>query len=84
MLTIRRHSIRGQMCSKWIAYYEETHYVLTISHICKSIVDGVEATAADVLSGKVYETEFLCDTVLAKHYDTVRTVATVHFNIHNI
>ena len=60
----------------------EALYILSLFHISKSIVDGVEATGTDVLGGEVYETPFLCSAVLAKHHDAVRTIATNYFDIH--
>ena len=60
----------------------EALYILSLFHISKSIVDGVEATGTDVLCGEVYETPFLCSAVLAKHHDAVRTIATNYFDIH--
>lgn len=67
---------------KRIINHGEALYILSLSHISKSIVDGVEATGTDVLSGEVYETPFLCSAVLTEQYDAVRTVATVYFDIH--
>ena len=60
----------------------EALYILSLFHISKSIVDGVEATGTDVLGGEVYEAPFLCGAVLTKHYDAVGTIATVYFDIH--
>ena len=57
-------------------------YILSLSHIGKSIVDGVEAAGIDVLGGEVYETPFLCGSVLTEHHDAVGTVATNYFDIH--
>ena len=59
-------------------------YILSLFHISKSIVDGVEATGTDVLGGEVYETPFLCSSVLTEQYDAVGTVATVYFDIHKL
>ena len=67
---------------KGIVNHGEVLYILSLSHISKSIVDGVEATGTDVLSGEVYETPFLCGAVLTEQYDAVRTVATNYFDIH--
>ena len=67
---------------KRIINHGEALYVLSLFHIGKSIVDGVEATGTDVLGGEVYETPFLCGAVLTKHHDAVGTVATVYFDIH--
>ena len=44
---------------KRIVNLGEAHYILSVSHISNSIVDGVEATGTDVLGGEVYETPFL-------------------------
>ena len=67
---------------KGIINLGKTLYILSLSHIGKSIVDGVEAAGTDVLGGEIYETPFLCSAVLAKHHDAVRTVATNYFDIH--
>ena len=67
---------------KRIVNHGEALYILSLSHIGKSIVDGVEAAGTDVLGGEIYETPFLCSAVLAKHHDAVRTVATNYFDIH--
>ena len=67
---------------KGIINLGEALYILSLSHIGKSIVDGVEATDTDVLGGEVYVTPFLCGSVLAEQYDAVGTVATVYFDIH--
>ena len=67
---------------KGIVNHGETLYILSLSHIGKSIVNGVEATGADVFGGEVYETPFLCGSVLTEQYDAVWTVATVYFDIH--
>lgn len=67
---------------KGIINHGEALYILSLFHIRKSIVDCVEATGTDVLSGEVYETPFLCSAVLTKHHDAVGTVATVYFDIH--
>ena len=67
---------------KRIINHGEAHYILSLSHISKSIVDGVEATGTDMLGGEVYETPFLCGSVLTYHYDAVGTVATNYFDIH--
>ena len=69
---------------KRIVNLGEALYILSLFHIRKSIVDGVEATGTDVLSGEVYETPFLCGSVLAEHYDAVGAVATVYFYIHKL
>ena len=68
---------------KRIVNYGEALYILSLSHIGNSIVNGVEATGTDVFVGEVYETPFLCGAVLTEQYDAVGTVATVHFDIHN-
>ena len=70
------------LIDKGIINLGEALYILSLSHISKSIVDGVEATGTDVLGGEVYETPFLCSAVLAKHHDAVRTIATNYFDIH--
>lgn len=67
---------------KGIINHGETLYVLSLSHISKSIVDCVEATGTDVFGGEVYETPFLCIAVLTKQYDAVWTVAKNYFDIH--
>ena len=67
---------------KWIVNLGEALYILSLFHISKSIVDGVEATGTDVLGGEVYVTPFLCSAVLTEHYDAVRTVTTNYFDIH--
>ena len=67
---------------KGIINLGEALYILSLSHIGNSIVNGVEAAGTDVLGGEVYETPFLCSVVLAKHYDAVGTVATGYFDIH--
>ena len=67
---------------KGIINLGEAHYILSLSHIGKSIVDGVEATGTDVLGGEVYVTPFICSAVLTKHHDAVGTVATNYFDIH--
>ena len=69
---------------KRIVNLGEALYILSFSHISKSIIDGVEATGTDVLCGEVYETPFLCGAVLTKHYDAVGTIATVYFDIHKL
>ena len=69
---------------KWIINLGEALYILTLFHIGKSIVDGVEATGTDVLGGEVYETPFLCSAVLTEHHDAVGAVATVYFDIHKL
>ena len=69
---------------KRIVNLGEALYILSFSHISKSIVDGVEATGTDMLGGEIYETPFLCGSVLAEHYDAVGTVATVYFDIHKL
>lgn len=72
------------LIDKWIIDYRIALYILSLFHIGKSIVDGVEATGTDVLGGEVYVTPFLCGSVLAEHYDAVGTVATVYFDIHKL
>ena len=67
---------------KRIINHGEALYILSLFHISHSIVDGVEATGTDVLSGEVYETPFLCGAVLTEQYDAVWTVATNYFDIH--
>lgn len=69
---------------KWIVDCRKTLYILPLFYISKSIINGVEATGTDVLSGKVYEAPFLCSAVLTKHNDAVGTVATVYFDIHKL
>lgn len=69
---------------KGIINHGEALYILSLFHISKSIVDGVEATGTDVLSGEVYETPFLCGAVLTEQYDAVGTVATNYFDIHKL
>ena len=70
------------LIDKWIIDYRIALYILSLFHIGKSIVDGVEATGTDVLSGEVYETPLICSAVLTKHHDAVWTVATGYFDIH--
>ena len=72
------------LIDKGIINLGEAIYILSLFHISKSIVDGVEATGTDVLGGEVYETPFLCGSVLAEHYDAVGTVAAVYFDIHKL
>ena len=67
---------------KGIIDYRKALYILSLSHIGNSIVDGVEATGTDVFGGEVYETPFLCSAVLTEHHDAVGTVATNYFDIH--
>ena len=67
---------------KGIINHWEALYILSFSHIGKSIVEGVEAIGTDVLGGEVYETPFLCGSVLTYHYDAVGTIATNYFDIH--
>ena len=67
---------------EWIVNHGEALYILSLFHIGKSIVDGVEATGTDVFGGEVYETPFLCSAVLTEQYDAVLTVATGYFDIH--
>ena len=67
---------------KGIIDHGEALYILSLSHIVKSIVNGVEATGTDVLSGEVYVTPFLCVSVLTEHHDAVGAVATFYFDIH--
>ena len=67
---------------KGIINLGEALYILSLFHIGKSIVDGVEATGTDVLSGEVYETPFICGSVFTDHHDAVWTVATNYFDIH--
>ena len=69
---------------KWIINHGETLYILSLFHIGKSIVEGVEATGTDMLDGEVYVTPFLCGSVLAEHHDAVWTVATNYFDIHKL
>ena len=69
---------------KRIVNLGEALYILSLSHIGKSIVDGVEATGTDVIGGEVYETPFLCIAVLTEQYDAVWTVATNYFDIHKL
>lgn len=70
------------LIDKGIINHGEALYILSLFHISHSIVDCVEATGTDVLSGEVYETPFLCSAVLTKHHDAVGTVATGYFDIH--
>lgn len=70
------------LIDKGIINHGEVLYIIALSHISNSIVDGVEATGTDVLGGEVYETPFLCSAVLTEQYDAVGTVATVYFDIH--
>ena len=67
---------------KGIINHGEALYILSLSHIVKSIVNGVEATGTDVLGREVYETPFFCSAVLTEQYDAVGTVATFYFDIH--
>ena len=69
---------------KGIVNHRKTLYILSLSHISKSIIDGVEAAGTDVLGGEIYKTPFLCIAVLTEHHDAVRTVATVYFDIHKL
>lgn len=69
---------------KGIVNLGEALYILSLFHIRKSIVNGIEATGTDVLGGEVYETPFLCSAVLTKHHDAVGTVATNYFDIHKL
>lgn len=69
---------------KRIVNHGEALYILSLFHISHSIVDCVEATGTDVLSGEVYETPFFCGAVLTKQYDAVGTVATNYFDIHKL
>ena len=69
---------------KRIVNLGEALYILSLFHIRKSIVNGIEATGTDVLGGEVYETPFLCSAVLTEQYDAVGTVATVYFDIHKL
>ena len=70
------------LIDKGIINHGEAYYILSLFHISKSIVDGVEATGTDVLGGEVYVTPFLCGVVLAQHKDAVCTVATNYIDIH--
>lgn len=69
---------------KRIINHGEALYILSLFHISHSIVDCVEATGTDVLSGEVYETPFLCGSVFTDHNNAVGTVATVYFDIHKL
>ena len=69
---------------KRIVNLGEALYILPLSHISNSIVDGVETTGADMLVGEIYETPFLCSAVLTEQYDAVGTIATVYFDIHKL
>ena len=69
---------------KRIVNLGEALYILSLFHISKSIIDGVEATGTDVLCGEVYVTPFICGSVLAEHHDAIGTVATVYFDIHKL
>ena len=44
---------------KGIIDYRKALYILSLSHISKSIVDSGESAGTDVLGGEVYETPFL-------------------------
>ena len=70
------------LIDKGIINHGEVLYILSLFHIRKSIVEGVEATGTDVFGGEVYVTPFLCGSVLTEHYDAVGTVATNYFDIH--
>ena len=72
------------LIDKGIINLGEALYILSLFHISKSIVDGVEATGTDVLGGEVYVTPFICGSVLAEHHDAIGTVATVYFDIHKL
>lgn len=72
------------LIDKGIIDCRKTLYILSLFHISKSIVDGVEATGTDVLGGEVYETPFICSSVLTEQDDAVGTVATVYFDIHKL
>ena len=67
---------------KGIIDCRKAYYILSLFHIGKSVIEVVEATGTDVLGGEVYETPFLCGSVLTEHYDAVGTVTTVYFDIH--
>ena len=67
-----------------IINHGEVLYILSLSHVGHSIVDGVEATGTDMLGGEVYVTPFLCGSVLTEHYDAVGTVTTNYFDIHKL
>ena len=69
---------------KGIINHGEVLYILSLSHISKSIVDGVEAAGTDMFGGEVYETPFLCSAVLTEQYNAVGTVATNYFDIHKL
>ena len=69
---------------KGIINHGEALYILSLSHISNSIVDGVEATGTDVLGGEVYVAPFLCSAVLTEHHDAIGTVATNYFDIHKL
>ena len=69
---------------KGIINHGEVLYILSLSHISNSIVDGVEATGTDVFDGEVYVTPFICGSVLTEHHDAVWTVAAVYFDIHKL
>ena len=70
------------LIDKGIVYHGEALYILSLFHISKSIVNGVEATGTDVLGGEIYVTPFICGAVLTKHHDAVGTIATNYFDIH--
>lgn len=72
------------LIDKGIINHGEALYILSLSHIVHSIVDGVETTGTDVFGGEVYVTPFICGSVLAEHYDAVGTVATNYFDIHKL
>ena len=67
---------------KGIINHREVLYILSLFHISKSIVDGVEATGTDVLGGEVYVAPFICGSIFTEHHDAAWTVATVYFDIH--
>ena len=76
---MKSHSL---FIDKGIINRGEALYILSLFHISHSIVDCVEATGTDVLSGEVYETPFLCGAVLTEQYDAVGTIATIYYYIH--
>ena len=69
---------------KRIVNLGEALYILSLSHIGNSIVDGIEAAGTDVFGGEVYVTPFICGSVLTEHHDAVGTVATNYFDIHKL
>ena len=69
---------------KRIVNHGEDLYILSLSHISKSVIDGVEAAGTNMLGGEVYVAPFICGSVLAEHHDAVGTIATNYFDIHKL